>query len=59
MAILILSHGAVEFLVVLYSINVFLTFSLSLTGLCIYWIKHCNDDRAGRDGSRCRRPACW
>ena len=43
-AILILSHGAVEFLVVLYSINVFLTFSLSLTGLCIYWIKHRRDD---------------
>ena len=44
-AILILSHGAVEFLVVLYSINVFLTFSLSLTGLCIYWIKHRKDDQ--------------
>lgn len=44
-AILILSHGAVEFLVVLYSINVFLTFSLSLTGLCIYWIKHRKDDK--------------
>lgn len=43
-AILVLSHGAVEFLVVLYSINVFLTFSLSLTGLCIYWIKHRRDD---------------
>ena len=44
-AILILSHGAVDFLVVLYSINVFLTFSLSLTGLCIYWIKHRKDDK--------------
>ncbi len=44
LAILVLSHGAVEFLVVLYSINVFLTFSLSLTGLCIYWIKHRKDD---------------
>ena len=43
-AILVLSHGAVEFLVVLYSINVFLTFSLSLTGLCIYWVKHRRDD---------------
>ena len=43
-AILVLSRGAVEFLVVLYSINVFLTFSLSLTGLCIYWIKHRRDD---------------
>ena len=43
LAILILSRGAVDFLVVLYSINVFLTFSLSLTGLCIYWIKHRGD----------------
>ncbi len=42
-AILILSRGAVDFLVVLYSINVFLTFSLSLTGLCIYWIRHRGD----------------
>ena len=41
--ILLLSRGAVDFLVVLYSINVFLTFSLSLTGLCIYWIKHRRD----------------
>ena len=41
--ILLLSRGAVDFLVVLYSINVFLTFSLSLTGLCIYWIKHRGD----------------
>ncbi len=41
--ILVLSHGAVDFLVVLYSINVFLTFSLSLAGLCIYWIKHRGD----------------
>ena len=37
LAILIWSHGAVSLLVVLYSINVFLTFSLSLLGLCIYW----------------------
>jgi hypothetical protein len=31
-----LSRGSVDLLVVLYSINVFLT-SLSLLGLCIYW----------------------
>ncbi len=42
-AILVLSRGAVDFLVVLYSINVFLTFSLSLTGLCIYWVRHRGD----------------
>ena len=45
LGILMLSRGKVDFLVVLYSINVFLTFSLSLAGLCIYWIKHRRDDR--------------
>lgn len=45
LGILMLSHGKVDFLVVLYSINVFLTFSLSLAGLCIYWVKHRRDDR--------------
>lgn len=37
--ILLLARGKVSTLVVLYSINVFLTFSMSLLGLCIYWIK--------------------
>ncbi len=45
LGILALSRGKVDFLVVLYSINVFLTFSLSLTGLCIYWVKHRREDR--------------
>jgi len=35
--ILVATGGSVALLVVLYSINVFLTFSLSLLGLCIYW----------------------
>ncbi len=35
--ILIWSHGSVTLLVVLYSINVFLTFSLSLLGLSVHW----------------------
>jgi len=35
--ILLVTKGSVALLVVLYSINVFLTFSLSLLGLCIYW----------------------
>lgn len=39
LAILLWSHGRVSFLVILYSINVFITFSLSLLGLCVYWIK--------------------
>jgi amino acid transporter len=37
LAILLWSHGSVALLVVLYSINVFLTFSLSLFGLCRHW----------------------
>lgn len=35
--ILLWTDGRVSMLVVLYSMNVFLTFSLSLLGLCIYW----------------------
>lgn len=38
LAILILTGGKVSLLVVLYSINVFLTFTLSLAGLSRYWI---------------------
>ena len=42
-AVLLASGGRVGLLVVLYSINVFLTFSLSLLGLCRYWIRHRNE----------------
>ncbi|OGT41155.1 MAG: amino acid transporter [Gammaproteobacteria bacterium RIFCSPHIGHO2_12_FULL_37_34] len=38
--ILIWTTGSVALLVVLYSINVFITFSLSLLGIFVYWIKH-------------------
>lgn len=44
-AMLLACSGRVELLVVLYSINVFLTFSLSLLGLCRYWLTH--RERAG------------
>lgn len=44
LAILLWSGGKVDLLVVLYSINVFLTFSLSLLGLCIYWWRKRSDD---------------
>lgn len=37
--ILLWARGKVSTLVILYSINVFLTFSLSLLGLCVYWIR--------------------
>lgn len=40
LAVLLWSGGQVELLVVLYSINVFLTFSLTLAGLCIYWYRN-------------------
>ncbi len=36
-AVLVWSGGSVTLLVVLYSINVFLTFTIALFGLCIYW----------------------
>ncbi len=38
--LLLWSQGRVSLLVILYSINVFITFSLSLLGLCVYWAKH-------------------
>ena len=45
LVILLWSRGKVDLLVVLYSINVFLTFFLSLLGLCIYWWR-----ARGKDG---------
>ncbi len=36
---MLLTRGRVDELVVLYSINVFLTFSLTMLGLCIHWWK--------------------
>jgi hypothetical protein len=45
LAILLWTGGSVSVLVVLYSINVFLTFSLSLFGLCRYWLGRRRDRR--------------
>jgi hypothetical protein len=45
LVILLWSRGSVDLLVVLYSINVFLTFSLSLLGLCIYLVSALHGDR--------------
>lgn len=42
-AVLLWSQGDVGLLVVLYSISVFLTFSLTLLGLCVYWWRHRSD----------------
>jgi len=33
------TQGSVKILIILYSINVFITFSLSLFGLCLYWLR--------------------
>ena len=38
-ALLLVTAGRVDILVVLYSINVFITFTLSLLGMCVYWVK--------------------
>ncbi|MFN7087778.1 MAG: APC family permease [Burkholderiales bacterium] len=40
LGVLLWSKGSVALLVVLYSINVFLTFAIALYGLCLYWFKN-------------------
>ncbi|MDC8759674.1 APC family permease [Janthinobacterium fluminis] len=40
LAILFWTAGSVTLLVVLYSISVFLTFAISLFGLCLYWMRN-------------------
>ncbi len=37
--ILVLTRGSVQILIVMYSINVFITFSLSQLGMCLHWMK--------------------
>jgi len=37
-ALLVLTHGSVDVLVVMYSVNVFATFSLTEMGMCRFWI---------------------
>ena len=34
-----ITRGSVQILIVMYSINVFLTFSLSQLGMCLHWLK--------------------
>ncbi|HLB56911.1 MAG TPA: APC family permease [Coxiellaceae bacterium] len=43
--ILALSHGDVSWLVVLYSINVFITFSLTTLGMFSYWVTNFTNTR--------------
>jgi amino acid transporter len=40
LAILFWTGGSVTLLVVLYSVSVFLTFAISLFGLCLYWYRN-------------------
>jgi amino acid transporter len=40
LGILFWTGGSVTLLVVLYSVSVFLTFAISLYGLCLYWWQH-------------------
>lgn len=37
LAALLLTHGNVSTLVIMYSINVFITFALSMIGMCVFW----------------------
>jgi len=37
--ILVFTRGSVQVLIVMYSINVFITFSLSQLGMCLHWVK--------------------
>jgi amino acid transporter len=45
LAILVWTGGSVTLLVVLYAISVFLTFAISLFGLCSYWWRHRGERR--------------
>ncbi|MBI5694722.1 MAG: APC family permease [Nitrospirae bacterium] len=45
LATMVLSGGSVRFLVVLYSINVFITFFLSHLGLVVHWLREGKDDK--------------
>jgi amino acid transporter len=48
LGILIYTEGYVGLLVILYTVNVFITFTLSLLGLTIYWWKQRRDDQLAR-----------
>lgn len=42
------THGNVSALVIMYSINVFVTFSLSMLGMCRYWHRHRGESKIWR-----------
>jgi hypothetical protein len=43
-ALLLFTHGNVDALVVMYAINVFITFSLSQLGMCRFWLRERSRD---------------
>jgi amino acid transporter len=45
LVILLITEAKVEMLVVLYAINVFLTFTLSQLGMCVHWLQSRQSDR--------------
>ena len=54
LAVLVWTEGYVALLVVLYTVNVFITFALSLLGLTIYWWRQRRDVEHGGASSRWR-----
>ncbi|HEY3489399.1 MAG TPA: APC family permease [Candidatus Deferrimicrobiaceae bacterium] len=47
---LYITGGSVQHLVVMYSINVFITFSLSQFGMCVHWWKFRNEEKRWKHG---------
>src|SRR5207249_5634071 len=43
-ALLLLTRGSIDALVVMYAVNVFLTFSLTEIGMCRHWISSRKED---------------
>ncbi len=48
---LLYAGGWVDVLVIMYSINVFLTFTLSQLGMCVHWWQVRQEEAPGPDGS--------
>lgn len=46
--ILLATDGNVTFLVILYSLTVFITFSLSILGLIVYWLQNMKEEKSVR-----------
>jgi amino acid transporter len=43
-ALLLLTHASIDTLVVMYAVNVFVTFSLTETGMCRFWVSQRKSD---------------